>query len=292
MNKETMLNPVRPDWFNKVTINKVPGAFQFTEGPVWHPDGFFLFSDTPANCIYRLSLNGKTELFLDKSGFSGGNATALSDQLGSNGLAWGSNKRLFICQHGNHAIAALAGNELNIVTGAYDDAPFNSPNDIVLRSDGIIYFTDPPYGLAGQVLHPSAFQPLAGVYKYDGFTTELVGKELQYPNGICFSPGEDYLYVSSNHPEERYILKYCVKSDGALQYDGILIKENADGIKIDQYGNLCMATAAGIFVVSPLGEKLGLISLPGMATNLAWGGQEGTLLCVTAASNIYLLNIA
>jgi gluconolactonase len=290
MSDETILKARKPHWFSKAGIQKIAEGFSFTEGPVWHPDQYFLFSDTAANKIYQLFTDGRTAVYLENSGLTHTGTSDLSDQVGSNGLALGKNNSLCICQHGDHAIAVLnEKKQIKILVNEYDGLPFNSPNDLVFRSDGILYFTDPPYGLAGQTLHPDKFQPCAGVYKYDGSTIELTGKELQYPNGVCFSPDEAYLYVSSNHPSERYVLRYKVNNDGGLRYEGILVKENADGIKADRQGNIYMATGDGILVVSPLGEKLGLIPLPGMATNLAWGGAHGETLGVTAGSSIYLI---
>ena len=274
----------------RATTRKVADNFLFTEGPVWHPGQYFLFSDTPANKIYQLCPNGKTSVYLDKSGCNHNDIADLSDQVGSNGLALNKNQELFLCQHGNHAIAVLNENrEANIVISEYEELPFNSPNDLVFRSDGILYFTDPPYGLAGQVLHADKFQPFAGIYKYDGDTVSLIGKELQYPNGICLSPDEQWLYVSTNHPSEKYILKYKLEPNGDARYHGVLVKENADGIKTDRQGNIYMATGEGIMVISDQGEKIGLIKLPGMASNLAWGGRQGEILCVTAGSAVYFI---
>jgi gluconolactonase len=290
MNSETIVKAKKIPWFSKARVRQIASGFLFTEGPVWHPDQYFLFSDTPANRIYQLFANGKTTVYLEKSGLSHSYTGDLSEQVGSNGLALNNINQLFICQHGNHAIAVLDENkQLRTLINEYDGLPFNSPNDLVFCSNGLLFFTDPPYGLAGQVLHPDKFQPWAGIYKYDGHTVELVGRELQYPNGVCFSPDEEWLYVSTNHPNEQYILKYRVSSNGDIRYEGILVKENADGIKTDREGNIYLATGEGILIVSPLGEKLGLIGLPGMATNLAWGGAHEEILCVTAGSSIYLV---
>jgi gluconolactonase len=285
-----MLKAKTIPWLSKTSIKKIRGNFSFTEGPVWHPGQYFLFSDTPANSIYQLFTDGRTAIYLEKSGLQHNDTGDMSDQIGSNGLALANNNQLYICQHGNHAIAVLnEKKQIDILINEYDGLPFNSPNDLVFRTDGMLYFTDPPYGLAGQVLHPGKFQPCAGIYKYDGNTVEMAGKELQYPNGVCFSPDEEWLYVSTNHPNEQYTLKYKVSSNGEIRYEGILVKENADGIKTDREGNIYMATGEGILIVSPLGEKLGLIALPGMATNLAWGGDREEILCVTAGSSLYLI---
>jgi gluconolactonase len=276
-------------WLKKARVRKLAGGFEFTEGPVWHPGQYFLFSDTPANCIYQLFPDGTINTYLQNSGLNHNNTEKLSHQVGSNGLALDACNNLYICQHGNHGIAVLNGKkELRTLLNEYRGAPFNSPNDITLRSDGIVYFTDPPYGLADETLFPASFQPCAGVYKYDFNTVTRIATDLQYPNGIVFSPNEKYLYISTNHPAEKNILRYTVAVDGGIHYDSVLIEENADGITIDKMGNLYMATGNGILSVSPQGKRLGLIALPDTPTNLTWGpGEE--ILFVTAGSSIYFI---
>jgi gluconolactonase len=275
--------------FADIRIQRAASGFQFTEGPVWHPDEYLLFSNTPANKIFRLFPDGSTDVFLDKSGLNSDNTFSLSDMIGSNGLAIDDDGSVLICQHGDHAIARLDVNgEMSGLINTYDGKPLNSPNDLVLHSDGSIYFTDPPYGLKDQVLHPAEFQNFAGIYRYSHEKLSLLSVDLQYPNGICLSPGENFLYVSSNHPDEPFLWRFRLSAAG-IEDQSILIKQNADGITTDKKGNLLLCTDQGILVVSPQGKRLILLPLAESPSNIAWGGRGGEELYVTARSTIYLI---
>lgn len=268
-------------------IEEIATGLEFSEGPLWHPDGFLVFSDTPANKIYRIVPGEPRQVYLEQSGFSGNDSSMLSDQVGSNGLAFDVDGSLLICQHGNHAIAKVDDEKKpGMLVGTYQGKQFNSPNDIVVGPDGAIYFTDPPYGLKDQVLNPERFQETAGVYRYEAGQITCIASDLAYPNGICFSPTEDFMFVGSNHPEEPVIWKYHV-ADGEIKNQEILITQNADGIKCDMRGNLWMATDEGVLVVSPEGKKLALIRLSETPTNLNWMGQDYSELFVTARSLVY-----
>lgn len=277
--------------FAGLTIDKIASGFQFTEGPVWHPGGYLLFSDIPGNKIWELSPDNETLVYLDKSGFTGGDKSDLSDHVGSNGLALDAEGCLLICQHGNHALARLdKKGTLYSLADEFEGRPLNSPNDLIVHSDGAVYFTDPPYGLKDQILHPSRFQSFSGIYQYRNGELLLISDDLRYPNGICFSPDENYFYVSSNHPDESYLWRYRLSSSGQIIDQSILIEQNADGITTDKKGNLWLCTDQGIMIVSLSGKKLGLIPLPDSPANLAWGGRNENELYVTARSNIYLLS--
>jgi gluconolactonase len=273
-----------------IDIKRVASGFIFTEGPVWHPDNYLLFSDIPANKIWKLRKDGETELFRDNSGFTGTETSSLSDMIGSNGLAIDRSGDLIICQHGDHAIAKLdKEGKISVITGSYNNRPFNSPNDIVIRSDGSIFFTDPPYGLKGQVLIPEKFQPHGGIYMYNRGASTLIATELRYPNGVCFSPGEKFLYAGSNHPDEPLLLRYSLNPDGSIIERVVIAKQNADGITVDKTGNLFLCTDNGIVILSPAGEKLHEIALPETPSNLAWKTVDS--LYVTARTGVYHLRI-
>jgi gluconolactonase len=273
----------------EVVIQQIAAGFRFTEGPVWHPDQYLLFSDTPVNKIWQLLPDRTVQVYMDKSGLSNDDVSALSDMIGSNGLAIDGEGCLIICQHGNHGLARLQKTgETTILVNQFEGHPLNSPNDLVLHSDGAIFFTDPPYGLKNQILHPSAFQTFAGIYRCKNDKLDLLCDDLRYPNGICFSPGEDYLYVSSNHPDEPYVWRFELSGAGQVKHQSILIEQNADGIIADKEGNLLLCTDRGILFVSPHGKRLALISLPEIPTNIAWGGKDGNELYITARSSIYL----
>ena len=273
--------------FSDLEVVKLASGFQFTEGPVWHPDGFLLFSDIPANKIYQLNSGGNVTEYLDPSGFSGEDASLLSDMIGSNGLAINSNQHLIICQHGDHALAALdPEKKMYLLTDKYENRPYNSPNDLAISADGSIYFTDPPYGLKDQILHPSIFQSSAGIYRYYNGEIRLLRKDLRYPNGICFSPGEEFLYSGSNHPDEAFIWKYTLVN-GNIKDQSVLVEQNADGIKTDEKGRVYIATDDGIMIVSAEGQRLALIPLPETPSNLAWREGKSNELYVTARSSVY-----
>jgi gluconolactonase len=275
-----------------VKIEKLAWGFTFTEGPLWHAAGYLLFTDIPANKIFKLSADGKVSVFLDNSGLTGDDTSMLSDMIGSNGMAQHRNGNIFFCQHGNHAIAQIdADNDVSVVTDTYNRRHFNSPNDLVIKKDGSIYFTDPPYGLKDQVLWPEEFQPLGGVYFYKHPKATLISTDFRFPNGICFSNDEKYLFVCSNHPAEPYVRKYEVGRDGKLYNPKVFIKENADGMKMDVKGNLYLATDKGILVVSPEGSRLALIPLPETPSNLAFGTGQRSLF-VTARKSVYLVELS
>ncbi|MBS1564160.1 MAG: SMP-30/gluconolactonase/LRE family protein [Bacteroidetes bacterium] len=273
-------------------MNKLATGFRFTEGPFWHNDGYLLISDMPANRIYKIRSSGSVEVFLEKSGFSGNDSSDLSDMIGSNAIAMDPAGKLLLCRQGDHCIARLEDDfTCTVLTGRYDGRPFNSPNDMVVRKDGGIYFSDPPYGLKDQVPAPSKFQPGGGVYFYkDGITT-LVSTDLRYPNGLCFSPDEQILFIGSNHPDEPFILQYRIAADGSLHDGRPFISQNADGIKADEQGNLYLATGEGILVVNREGKRLALTPIPEMPTNLTFGGPGRQLLFITAEHSVYTLSL-
>jgi gluconolactonase len=268
-------------------------GFQFAEGPVWHPDGHLLFSDTPANTVYQLFPDGRLVVLLEQNNFGNASHETLSDQLGPNGLALDARQNLLICHHGNHAVAIYSpGNSLSLLADSYQGRPFNSPNDIVAGKNGVVYFTDPPYGLKDQVLHPALFQPLAGVYRYYKNEISLVATDLKYPNGLAFSPGEEWLYVSSTHPDDKKLIRYSCGLDSELMFDRVLAEESADGICADDAGNIYLCVENGILVITPDGERLALIHLPQWPSNCTWAGDKQDCLLVTAREFVYAVLIA
>ena len=289
-NSKTAVYDTSVNWLKESIITRPATSFTFSEGAAWHPDGFFLFSDTPSNKIYRLATNGDCTVYLDNSGLTGDVTDDLSDQLGSNGIAIDQHHNIIICQHGNHAIAKLDRNkQCTILADKYNGAPFNSPNDCIIHSDGAIYFTDPPYGLKGQVVHPDKFQSLAGIYKLTASGVTLVGYELKYPNGLLFPANEKYLLVGSNHPDDLGILRYQLTEGNHLRYDGVFMAQHADGMANGQDGNFYLATDEGVLIVSPSAKKLALIPLPESPSNLCWGGKGQQTLLVTARTSVYFI---
>ena len=161
----TILDPAAGYVMNiECQIETLANDCQFTEGPVWNEDGFYLFSDTPANVIYKMTQKGNKEIYLTNSGTHNINDPDLKpDQIGSNALAYDASGYLLICQHGSHDIARYDGSVLTPIITSYNNKPFNSPNDLIIHNDRKIFFSDPPYGLKDTKLNPEKFQPLAGV---------------------------------------------------------------------------------------------------------------------------------
>lgn len=257
---------------------------QFTEGPVWNEEGYYLFSDITANTVYKL-LPGKTkEIFIRNSGTDNTGDTDLKpDQAGSNGLAY-SGKALLVCRHGSHMVAEWDGRELMPFLTTYEDKPFNSPNDIIADEKGRVFFSDPPYGLKDGKLAPEKFQPLGGVYCYSAGEVKLICDKYQYPNGVCITPDKKSLYICSNKPFEKFISVYDLAS---LQFRSLLAEENSDGIKCDGAGNVYLSNKDGILILDSEGKRQALLSLPTVPANHCFGGKNKTDLFITGRENVY-----
>jgi gluconolactonase len=275
-------------------IEKLAGGFQFTEGPVWHPDGYLLFSDPNANTIYRWSREGAVSVYRSKSGYSGLDIGAYR-QPGSNGLTLDRNGLLTVNEHGNRRVTRLErpGNVV-VLADRYQGKRLNSPNDLVYRSDGSLYFTDPPFGLPKVFEDPTKELPFSGVYRLSGGTLTLLTTELSGPNGIAFSPDERYLYVANWDLARKVLMRYEVQGDGTLAkgrvfHDFTSEPEEValDGVKVDQQGNVYVSAPRGIWVLSPEGAALGRIELPEHGANMAWGDDDARGLYLTASTGLY-----
>lgn len=259
----------------------------FTEGPVWNKEGFYLFSDIPANCIYKISQNGKKEVYLSNSGTSDVNDPDLKpDQIGSNALAYDHEGNLLICQHGNHGIAKYDGKNLESLINSFNNKPFNSPNDFIFHDDGQLYFSDPPYGLKDGKLNPEKFQPLGGVYCWKENDLQLICDKYQYPNGVCLSNDQKKLYICSNKSFEKFVSVYDTTGNQFLK---IFAEENSDGVEVDRFDNVYLCNKDGLIILDHKGERLALIQLPTIPANICWGGNEMNDLFITARENIFLI---
>jgi gluconolactonase len=256
-------------------------GFQFTEGPVWHPDGFLLFSDIPAARIYAWRPDGRVSIWREASG-------------NSNGLTFDRSGRLLACEHGNRRVSvAQADGTVVALTDTYEGKRLNSPNDLVVRSDGSVYFTDPPYGIEPL----PAEQPCNGVYcvRPDG-TILRVLDDFDRPNGLAFSPDETILYVDDSR--RRHVRAFDVQADGTLQNSRVIADMDhpqpgsPDGMKIDQAGNLYVAGATGVWVFQPDGTHLGVIVTPERPSNCAWGDDDGCSLYITARTSLYRVRVS
>ena len=246
-------------------IEKLAGGFQFIEGPVWHPDGYLLFSDPNANTIYRWTPDGAVSVFRSKSGYTGPDIGEYH-QPGSNGLTLDPDGLLTIDEHGNRRVTRLERTgKITVLADRYDGKRLNSPNDLVYRSDGTLYFTDPPFGLPKAFDDPRKELPFSGVYMVRDGQVRLLTKELSGPNGIAFSPDERYLYVDNWDLEAqgahalRRRRRRVASANGRVFHDFTRLAEPValDGIKVDQRGNVYVSAPGGIWILSPEGEALG-----------------------------------
>jgi gluconolactonase len=277
-------------------IEKLAGGFQFTEGPVWHPDGYLLFSDPNANTIYRWSVEGAVSVYRTKSGYSGFDIGAYR-QPGSNGLTLDRNGLLTINEHGNRRVTRLErpGN-ITVLADRYQGKRLNSPNDLVHRADGALYFTDPPFGLPKTFDDPGKELPFSGVYLLRDGKLTLLTTELSGPNGIALSPDERHLYVSNWDLTRKVLMRYPVKTDGTLaagrvfyDFTGEREEVGLDGVKVDRRGNVYVSAPGGVWILSPDGKPLGRIEPPEHGANFAWGDEDARGLYLTASTGLYRL---
>jgi gluconolactonase len=279
-------------------LEKVAGGFVFTEGPVWAKAGYLLFSSPNTNAIYRWTPEGKVEIFRAKSGYTGIDIGEYT-QPGSNGLTFDPSGRLTICQHGNRRIIRVEprGN-ITVLADRYAGKRLNSPNDLVYRSDGVLYFTDPPFGLPGMFEDPRKELPFSGVFRVKDGEVGLLTDELSGPNGIAFSPDERCLYVGNWDLRKKVVMRYPVKADGTLAQGEVFYdmtsapgEDALDGLKVDQAGNLYVCGPGGVWVLSPDGRHLGTIRPPEVPHNLAWGDDDGRTLYMTALTSVYRIRL-
>ena len=284
-------------------LEKLAGGFLFTEGPVWVPatattSGYLLFSDPNANTIYRWSPEGQVSVFFTKSGYSGFNVGEYH-QPGSNGLTLDSKGRLTINQHGNRRVIRVEprGN-ITVLADQYDGKRLNSPNDLVYRSDGALYVTDPPFGLPKVFDDPRKELPYSGVYCVKDEQVKLVSTDLDAPNGLAFSPDEQFLYVNNWNDKKKIILRYDVKPDCTLTNSRLFFdmtnapgSDALDGLKVDQKGNVYSTGPGGLWIISPEGKQLGLIKGPEDPHNMAWGDDDGKTLYITALTGLYRIRM-
>jgi gluconolactonase len=281
-------------------IERVAGGFEFTEGPVWSPDGALLFSSPNTNAIYRFDpVDERVSVFRSKSGYSGIDIGRYH-QPGSNGLTFSPDGRLTICQHGNRRVIRVNPHgDVTVLADSYQGRRLNSPNDLVYRSDGTLYFSDPAFGLPGVGEDPDKQLSFQGVFavRPDG-SMVVVADDLEGPNGLAFSPDERFLYVGDWDPSHKAVMRYEIAADGSVAGPGEPLcdltnepgEDAIDGLEVGGDGRLYVCGPGGIWVLSSEGEKLELISLPEAPHNLAWGPDERTLY-VTALTSIYRIQL-
>ncbi|MDP6538760.1 MAG: PmoA family protein [Planctomycetota bacterium] len=261
-------------------VELVRDGFLFTEGPAWSSGrSSLLFSDIPANRIYELDAAGEISVFREPSHYANG---LLVDELG----------RLWACEHGGRRVSRGALDDADPKALAYEfgGARLNSPNDLALRGDGHLYFTDPPYGLLGK---PSELGANHVFHRTPKGELEVVfrGGESSRPNGIRLSPRGDRLYVAFT--DEGVVRRFPVAPDGTTGESEEFAKTSPgpDGMAVDRDGNLYVTAKAGVEVFSPGGERWGVIEVPQKPANCAFGGSDGRTLFITARKGLYRVRL-
>src|SRR5438067_3502506 len=248
-------------------VKRIATNFKFTEGPVWdRAGGFWIFSDIPANILYKCTTAAEIEIFRSPSGESNGNAI---DREG----------RLVSCEHANRRVSRTE-KDGTVVTLAerWEGKRFNSPNDLAIKSDGSIYFTDPDYGTPKDQRRELDF---CGVYRIapDGKLSLLV-KDFVKPNGIAFSPDEKRLYINDSDVSQRIMRVFDVQPDGTLANSRVFAEVKSprggvpDGMKVDPHGNVYTSGGVGVWVFGPDGHRVGIIEVPQVPANLCFGGAD------------------
>jgi gluconolactonase len=270
--------------------------FDWAEGPVWDRAGRrVLFSDIPKNMIWEWSQASGLKEFLKPSGYTGA-ATFAGREPGSNGLAFNRAGELVMCQHGDRRVAKWVGGKFVTLADRYAGKRLNSPNDLAIRSNGDVYFTDPPYGLPKHTADPGRELDFQGVYRLDGKgEVTLLTKELNRPNGLAFSPDEKTLYVANSEAAKAILMAFPVLPDGSLGNGKVFFDVTAavskqrpgvpDGLKVSADGTIWAPGPGGVLVYSPQGKHVGTLATGVATANLAFG-DDGSTLYITADKNL------
>jgi gluconolactonase len=280
-------------------LEVLASGFEWTEGPLWISDGgYLLFSDIPRNAIYRWKEgeDGVT-LFMKPSGYTG--VADYGAEPGSNGLVLDPEGRLVLCEHGDRRMSRMDWNGgKKTLVDSYRGKRLNSPNDAVYRSNGDLYFTDPPYGLPKRWDDPRRELDFCGVFRLskDGQLNLLV-KDMTRPNGIAFSPDEKILYVAQSDASRAIWMAFPVQADGSVGQGRVFqdvtsmmgkLPGSPDGLKIDRNGNVFATGPGGVHIFTPDGTRLGRIETGERTSNCAWG-DDGSTLYITA--DMYLCRV-
>ena len=262
--------------FDNVTVDRIATGFLYAEGPVWSRDGFLVFSDVPENKLLEMKLGQKP-------------AVLRANSNGAMGNAYDAQGRLYTCEtHARHITRTDKKGKVDVFAERYEGKRFNAPNDVVVRKDGQVYFTDPAFGNQEDARELDFF----GVYHVSPRgEVELIAKPKGRPNGITLSPNGRVLYVANS--DERNIRAYDLDSKGAASNERVLvagIEGIPDGLRADEKGNLYVA-AKRVEVYSPEGKSLGSISLAETPSNLAFGDEDFQSLFVTARTSVYRIRL-
>jgi gluconolactonase len=270
-------------------LEQVGTGFTFTEGPIWNPDGYLLFSDMPGDVRRRWDeQSGVTEV-------------ARPSNKG-NGMTLDDDGRLIVCEHVTSSVVRMdpdgRGGGREVLATHYEGRELNSPNDVVVKSDGAIYFTDPTYGrMPGFGLEREQDLDFQGVYRIPpgGGDPQLLVDDFDQPNGLCFSTDESLLYI--NDTTRAHIRVFDVQADGTLANSRVLadgigsgsleIGDLVDGMKLDERGNVWVTGPGGVCVFDPDGEHIGTVEVPENVGNVNWGGPDWNQLFIAATTSVY-----
>lgn len=270
-------------------LERLGTGFTFTEGPLWNPDGFLLFSDMPGDVRRRWDAeNGVTEV--------------ANPSNKGNGMTFDLDGKLIVCEHVTSSVVRMdpdgTGSGREVIASHYGDRELNAPNDVVVKSDGAIYFSDPTYGrMPGFGIEREQDLDFQGVYRVPpgGGDTQLLADDFGQPNGLCFSTDESLLYV--NDTEKAHIRVFDVQDDGTIANSRVLadgigtasleIGDLVDGMKLDERGNIWVTGPGGVLAFSPEGEHIGTIQVPEPVGNLNWGGPDWNWMFIPATSSVY-----
>ena len=284
-------------------IEIIADSFDWSEGPLWIEDKkMLLFSDIPANTVYKWTEEKGKEIYLKPSGYT--SSVSRGGEIGSNGLLLNKQGHLVLCQHGDRRVASMVADidkpsaSYKTIADSYEGKKLNSPNDAVYRSDGDLFFTDPPYGLEKNMDDPLKELPFQGVYKVDLHgVIKLLTDTITRPNGIAFLPGEKTLLIGNSDGDKPFIYAYDLDANDSLINPRIFCngaslptsdKGGFDGMKVDKNGNVFTAGPGGIWILNKDGKPLGEIKLPVRNSNCALTPDEKTIF-ITA--DMYVLRI-
>lgn len=293
-------------------LERVATGFTWPEGPVW-TDGSLFFAEISSNSIRRWTPGAGVSIFLEPSGYMG-TAPYGGPEPGTNGMTLDTRGRLTVAGHAQRDVFRFESLDskgpITILADTYQGLRLSSPNDLVYRSDGSLYFTDPPYGLRTQSdTDPEKRLKINGVYRIPHALEhkpgappardelQLLIADLPRPNGIAFSPDEKYLYVNNSEPQKIW-MRYRMKPDGTLTDPKLLFDATSDprigkpdGMKVDLEGNIYSAGPAGVWIISPEGKALGTIVTPERVSNVTWAGPDRKTLYITASTSIYRVRL-
>lgn len=298
----------------KAKLEKVATGFnKWTEGPVWTQQGTLLFAEIPANNIDQWAPGKGASVFIHPSGYEGAQPYP-GPEPGSNGMTLDADGRVTVAGHARRNVWRLESvdprGQITVLADSYQGKKLNSPNDLAYKSDGSLYFTDPPYGLPTQSDNdPVKELDVNGVYRVPGARQQKAGappdrdklqllvKDLGRPNGLAFSPDEKYLYVAES--VKKFWMRYKVQPDGSLTDGSVFIdcssdpaKGVPDGLRVDAKGNMWGAAPGGVWIVSPEGKHIGTIVVPEVVGNVEFGGKDRKTLYIAGSTSIYSIKVS